>query len=138
MHKNITVEVTINKPIATVWKFWTAPKQIVNWNFASDDWECPRAINDLKVGGHFSYIMAAKDKSASFDFNGEYTAVDYCKLLAYTIQGGREVTVKFEETPTGTRLIETFEMETTNSEEKQRSGWQSILNNFKKLVEASK
>jgi hypothetical protein len=32
-------------------------------------------------------------------------------------------------------VVETFEMENENSEEKQREGWQAILNNFKNYVE---
>ena len=35
----------------------------------------------------------------------------------------------------GVRVRVTFEAETTYSEEQQRSGWQAILDNFKKHVE---
>jgi hypothetical protein len=33
--------------------------------------------------------------------------------------------------------VETFEAESTNSIDMQRGGWQAILNNFKKYVEAN-
>jgi hypothetical protein len=33
------------------------------------------------------------------------------------------------------KITEVFDPEQENSEEMQRSGWQSILNNFKKAVE---
>ena len=41
------------------------------------------------------------------------------------MQGANGVTVRV-----------TFDAETTHSEEQQRQGWQAILNNFKKYVEA--
>jgi uncharacterized protein YndB with AHSA1/START domain len=71
----ITVEVVIKAPVSKVWEFWNKPAHITNWAFASDDWEAPTAENDLRVGGKFKTVMAAKDKSVSFDFAGMYTAV---------------------------------------------------------------
>ncbi len=50
----ITVEAKIEVPIEKVWECFTKPEHIVNWNFASDDWCCPTAMNDLKAGGKFS------------------------------------------------------------------------------------
>ncbi len=47
----------------------------------------------------------------------------------------RHVQITFEETPQGTRVVETFDPEDENPEEMQKSGWQSILDNFKKYVE---
>lgn len=34
----ITVQTKINASIQKVWKCWTTPDDIVNWNHASDDW----------------------------------------------------------------------------------------------------
>ncbi len=132
----ITIETVVNAPIEQVWEFWTQPKHIVNWAFASDDWEAPAAENDLRVGGKFSTIMAAKDKSASFDFNGVYTDVKEHALIEYDIEDGRHVKIEFKKTPEGVHVVESFESEDENSEEMQRAGWQSILDNFKKLVES--
>ena len=137
MEKTITVETIVHADISAVWKAWITPEDIVQWMHAEDSWECPKAENDVKVGGHFSFIFAAKDKSASFDFNGVYTAVVPNELLAYTIEGGRTVTVAFADSQDGVRIAETFEMETQNTEEKQRAGWQAILNNFKAHVEGA-
>lgn len=136
MNKTITVEVLVNVDGTQIWDFWNNPEHIVNWAFASDDWECPKAENDLQVGGHFSYIMQAKDKSTSFNFHGMYTEIDPGKLIRYTMEGGRQVTVLFNATDDGIEIIETFEMENVNPEEMQRSGWQAILNNFKKYAES--
>ena len=134
--KPITIHVVVNTPIETVWDCWVNPDHITQWAFASDDWEAPAAENDVRVGGTFKTVMAAKDGSARFDFGGVYTAVDQHKHIAYTIGDGRTVTVDFETTPNGTKVTETFDPEHENSEDRQRSGWQAILDNFKKHVES--
>lgn len=137
MDKNvITVETILKAPLLKVWDCWNNPQHIVHWAFASDDWEAPHAENDLRVDGKFKTTMAAKDKSQSFDFTGRYTTVKEHELIEYTADDGRHVKVEFNEVPEGINLIETFEPENENSEEKQKSGWQAILDNFKKYVES--
>lgn len=134
----ITIQTLVKAPLNKVWEAWNEPKHITNWAFASDDWEAPAANNDLRVSGRFKTTMSAKDKSASFDFTGTYTAVKEKELIEYTMDGDdqRHVKVTFEETPEGVLVTETFDPETENSEELQRNGWQAILDNFKKHAEA--
>jgi len=134
----ITVEAIIHAPMEKVWKFWTKPENIVKWAFASDDWEAPHAENDVRVGGKFKTVMAAKDKSTSFDFTGVYTNVKNHELLEYNIDDGRHVKVDFVELSEGVRVTETFEPEKINPEDMQRSGWQAILDNFKKYAKGNK
>jgi uncharacterized protein YndB with AHSA1/START domain len=133
----ITVQSVVKAPIEKVWEFWTKPEHVVHWAFASDDWEAPAAENDLRVGGKFKTTMAAKDKSTSFDFTGVYTNVKEHELIEYDIDDGRHVKVEFTELPEGVKITETFEPENENPKEMQRSGWQAILDNFKKHAEAS-
>jgi uncharacterized protein YndB with AHSA1/START domain len=133
----ITVETTINAPIAKVWEYWNEPDYITHWAFASDDWEAPSAENDLRVGGKFTTTMAAKDKSESFDFSGTYTDVKEHELIEYDMDDGRHVKIEFSEVPEGVRVTETFDPENENTEELQRSGWQAILENFRKYVESN-
>lgn len=133
--KTITVETVINAPIEKVWEFWVEPKHIVKWCFASEDWEAPRAENDLRVDGKFNTRMSARDGSSGFDFEGVYTDVRKFELLEYKIADGRTVSISFNPVAEGIKIVEVFEMEDENSEELQRSGWQAILNNFKKYVE---
>ena len=78
--------------------------------------------------------MAAKDKSETFDFTGVYTDVSEHELIEY-LDDGRHVKVEFKESPEGVEVIERFDPENENSEEIQKSGWQAILDNFKKYVE---
>ena len=133
----ITVEATINAPVAKVWEFWTAPEHITQWCFASDDWHAPKATNDVRVGGDFSTTMAAKEGSFSFDFGGTYTEVKNNEVIGYTMGDGRVARILFKDNGNTTDIVETFEAETENPVEMQQGGWQAILNNFKKHVEGN-
>lgn len=133
----ITVEVTIDAPIKKVYDYWTKPVYIKKWNHASDDWHCPKATNDLKKGGRFCYTMASKDGKMSFDFEGVYIGIKDCEFIHYQIADGRNVEVSFIQMEDKVKVIETFEAEQVHSVELQFEGWQSILNNFKRLVEES-
>jgi uncharacterized protein YndB with AHSA1/START domain len=132
----ITVQAVINAPVGQVWKLYTEPEHVVQWNNASDDWHTPRAENDLKVGGKFLYRMEAKDGSSGFDFDGTYTQIKTNEAIAYSIADGRKVQVVFTKGDAKTKVAVTFETESTNPVEMQRGGWQAILNNFKKYVES--
>lgn len=133
----ITVETTINAPVATVWRKWTSPDDIIEWNNASDDWHTTRAENDLHIGGKFLSRMEAKDGNRGFDFVGTYDNINTNELIEYTIADGRKVKIVFAIVEGITKIIETFETEGTHTIEQQRYGWQSILDNFKKYVEVN-
>ncbi len=132
----ITVESTINAPVEKVWEYWTEPDHITKWGFASDDWHTPWAKNDLRKGGAFSSRMEAKDGSFGFEFGGIYDEVETNKYIAYTMGDGRKVEIWFKPSGDTTTVTESFEAESENSEELQRSGWQAIMDNFKKHTEA--
>lgn len=131
----ITIQSTVNAPIKKVWEFWTLPEHITQWSNASDDWHTPSATNDLRKGGAFSSRMEAKDGSMGFDFGGTYDEVKQHELIEYTIGDGRKVKVTFTPDDNQTKVVETFEPEGQNPVEMQRSGWQAILDNFKKYTE---
>jgi uncharacterized protein YndB with AHSA1/START domain len=134
-NKSVTIEIMINRPIDQVWLKWTLPQHIMEWNNASEDWYTPSAKNDLRAGGNFNYKMAARDGSYSFDYSGIYDEVSFGKKIAYTLGDGRMVVVEFIELDEFVKVVETFEVEDTNSLEMQRDGWQAILNNFKRYAE---
>lgn len=136
MSTRITVSAQVNKPLAQVWQCWTEPAHITQWNAASDDWHCPKATNDLRKGGSFSSTMAARDGSFSFDFSGVYDDVQPQKLIAYTMADGRTCAIIFAEEGGSTRITESFDAETLNSVEMQRTGWQAILDRFKSYTES--
>lgn len=130
----ITVEATINAPVAKVWKAWNTPSDIMEWNTADPSWHTPSSENDLRVGGKFKNRMEAKDGSFGFDFEGIYDNVELYKEITYTMSDGRKATTLFTEQSGKTRVETTFDAETENDPEMQQQGWQAILNNFAKYV----
>lgn len=131
----IRIQSLVKAPLEQVWRVFTEPAHIMQWNAAIAEWHCPAATNDLRVGGNFSYTMAARDGSFSFDFGGTYTAVEPMRHIAYTLEDDRKVKIDFSETADGVMVIEDFEPEQTNSIEMQQGGWQAILNNFTSYCE---
>jgi uncharacterized protein YndB with AHSA1/START domain len=134
--KPITITSSIKAPIAKVWECWTNPEHVKNWNFASIEWHCPDAKNNLTIGGEFHYTMAAKDNSMSFDFWGTYQDIIIEKQIEIVLGDERKLRVTFEEIEDGVLLTEAFEPEHENPIEIQQTGWQMIVDNFKKYVEA--
>ncbi len=135
MTTKITVNVTVNAPVNTVWDCWTSPEHITKWNFADPSWQCPSATNDLRVGGKYSARMEAKDGSFGFDFEAFYDVVTHHQELTYTMGDGRKATTLFENNGNSTNVTTTFDAEAENSVEMQQQGWQAILNNYKAYTE---
>jgi uncharacterized protein YndB with AHSA1/START domain len=133
--ETIIVEALVGLPLGRVWQYLTQPEYVTKWNFASDDWHCPNAENNLVPGGEFHYTMAAKDGSFSFDFWGTYKNIELEKYVEITLGDGRKMSVEFETVEAGTRVTEIFEPEKVHSLELQKTGWQAILDNFKKYAE---
>ena len=132
----IKIDIAILAPVQKVWDYFNKPEHIVNWNFASEDWHCPTATNDLRVGGKLETRMEAKDGSFGFDFVGIYDEIIPLKLIRYFLEDGRKVEVYFQEIdPNTTKVTEVFDPEAANSAEMRREGWYAILDNFHKYVE---
>lgn len=134
-HHWISVDVFVQAPLEKVWGYWTEPEHIKEWNAASPDWHTSEVVNHLRVGGHFTYHMEARDKSEGFDFSGVYTEIVLETAIAYTLKDGRRVRIVFEQKDDGVKITETFQTEELNPGESQQNGWQAILNSFKRYVE---
>ena len=139
----IHTEVLVNKDKEKVWQEYTNPESIKNWAFASDDWECPKASNDLKVGGKFLTRMQSKDGNYGFDFTGTYREVENLEKITYVMdkasseEKSRGCEITFEDVGNDlTRVIVVFDSENENPIEMQKNGWQAILDNFKKYIES--
>jgi len=133
----ITVSTVVPAPIWDVWRLYNSPEDIKVWNTASPDWHTTAATVDLRVGGRFCSRMEAKDGSFGFDFAGEYTKVQAPRCIEYRF-GDRVGQVEFSEGPAGVTVTVTFDAEQTHPEERQREGWQAILDNFGRHVVASR
>jgi Uncharacterized conserved protein len=130
----IAIETIVNAPVEDVWRAWTTPDDIKLWNTASDDWHTTKAFVDLRAGGSFSSRMEAKDGSTGFDFAGIYTKIITNELIECSF-GERMLRVEFSTGVGGVTIRETFDAESTHSIDRQREGWQAILNNFARYVE---
>ena len=134
MDQKIVVASRVSAPKNKVWEVYTQPQHIVGWNFADLSWHCPRAVNDLRIGGRYVARMEAKDGSYGFDFEAVYLEINHEQNFTYEF-GGRLATVDFKEADGQTEVTVTFDPETENSVELQRQGWQSILDNFRTYCE---
>lgn len=135
MNTPITVETVIKAAAERVWKLWTTPADIIQWNNPSGDWQTLRVDNDLKIGGKFLFRMEAKDGSDGFDFGGKYDKVITNELIEYTLDDRRKTAVEFIANGNSTILIETFDPEAKTPVDIQKNFCQSVLNNFKRYVE---
>ncbi|MBA4174618.1 MAG: activator of HSP90 ATPase [Hyphomicrobium sp.] len=133
--QSIAIGTVISAPLERVWQAYTAPADITHWNFANDDWCCPSAALDLRVGGAYKARMEAKDGSFGFDFEAVYEEVEPYKAITLVMSDGRRARTTFEAIGNGTKVTTIFDAEEQNSVEMQRSGWQAILDNFRRHVE---
>ena len=131
----ITVEATVAAPVSDVWRAYTTPEDIKQWNAASPDWHTTAASVDLREGGAFSSRMEARDGSMGFDFAGTYTRIVPNQLIEYAF-GDRSAKVEFIEQDKGVLVRVCFDPENEFPPEQQRQGWQAILDSFARHVQA--
>lgn len=136
MTSKIIVETCVRALVAEVWRAYTTPEDIRQWNAASPDWHTTAATVDLREGGAFSSRMEAKDGSMGFDFAGTYTRIVPNQRIDYAF-GERSATVEFIDQGDGGVLVRvSFDPENEFPLEQQREGWQAILDNFARHVQA--
>ena len=80
--------------------------------------------------------MEARDGSFGFDFEAVYEEVKPHDALTMAMSDGRKARTTFEPAGGKTKVTTTFDAEEQNPIDMQRDGWQAILNNFKRHVEA--
>lgn len=132
--QKITVQTNVATDLKKAWDYYTQPQHITKWNFASEEWCCPKAENDLRVGGKYFTRMEAIDGSFGFDFEGYYTEIIPEKLLEYTLTDGRTVRVNFHPRDAEVLVEVSFDPDLENELDLQKQGWQAILDNYKKQV----
>jgi uncharacterized protein YndB with AHSA1/START domain len=85
--EKLTIRATVLADKQKVWEYYTQPEHITKWNFANDDWCCPSASNDLKIGGRYVARMEAKDGSFGFDFDAVYIEINQGQNFIYEFGG---------------------------------------------------
>jgi len=132
----IQVETVVEADLDRVWEAYNNPADIKQWNTAQDDWHTTESTVDLREGGTFRSRMEARDGSVGFDFEGTYTRIVPHRIIEYRMSDGREALVEFDERDGAVHVRVTFDAENENPPELQRQGWQAILDNFGRHVEA--
>lgn len=133
----LTVAARVPVSPTRAWELFTNPHAVTQWNFASDDWQCPSASIDLTVGGVHRARMEARDGSFGFDFEGVYSEVEAPHALTLVLGDGRKARTTFTQSADGTLVETVFDAEDQNPPEMQQAGWQAILNNYRKHVETA-
>ena len=136
MTEAITITTIVRAAKEKVWDCYTLPEHIIRWNFATPDWHCPAAHNNLTLGGTYHARMEAKDGSFAFDFKATYQKIIPYDSFQFVMEDGRKVHFSLEESDAGTRVNIVFDAENVNPVEMQRQGWQAILDNFKNYTES--
>lgn len=126
----ITIQTQLNISPERAWELYTAPKHITQWNFATPDWHCPWAKNDVQVGGTYQALMQAKDQSFEFVFEATYTDIVVGHYFVYVMPDQRTIRVDFQPLESGTQVTITFDPENENPIDLQRQGWQAILDQY--------
>jgi uncharacterized protein YndB with AHSA1/START domain len=135
MSAKVTIQSVVKNSVDKVWAGYNEPKHITQWNFASPEWHCPRAENDVRVGGKMKSRMEAKGGSFGFDLEATYDEVIPNKKISYTMPDGRKVITTFEASGNSTKVTTQFDPENQHPVDFQKVGWQSILDNFQKYAE---
>ena len=126
--RTLTLVRVFDAPRELVWTAYTDPKHVTKWLFAND-WECPSAEIDLRVGGAFNIGMRPADHSEEgFMLGGTYREVVKPERLVQEIGDGRTITTSFDEVLGGTRLTVSVQM--AMDEAQERAGYAQILDHF--------
>ncbi|SCY15848.1 SRPBCC domain-containing protein [Paracoccus tibetensis] len=138
MTERITITAIVNATPDEAWAAYTSPEAIMAWNKASPDWHCPSATVDLRPEGRHVARMESRDGAFGFDFGGTYEEVQAPDALTLRLDDGRRTSTTFVTEGTGTRVTTVFEPESSNPVEKQRAGWQAILDSYAAYVNRSR
>lgn len=85
MSDNVVISRILNAPLATVWKMWTDPDEIVKW-WGPAGYTSPSAQLELREGGSYVFAMQAPDYQGgekSFT-SGKYKEIAHMKKLVFT------------------------------------------------------
>ncbi len=133
----ITVQAETKASLASLWSAATTPEAIQVWNAATDDWHCPSAEVDLRVGGKMKSRMESIDGRRGFDFTATFTAIEPHQRLEYQLSDGRTVELTMKEKEQLVHVQQTFDAEGDIDPEQQKIGWQSLMDSFVSFAEAN-
>jgi uncharacterized protein YndB with AHSA1/START domain len=137
----LRLERSFDAPAEDVFDAWTNPEVLRRWWCAGTDWRTPVAEVDLRVGGGYRLSMEDPEASARYTVRGEYIEVRRPQRLVYSWswedsggQPGHVSTVAVDFLGDGQRttvVVEHSGLESADSREKHRVGWEGCLENLK-------
>lgn len=85
MTNDVVITRILNAPVATVWKMWTDPEEVVKW-WGPADYTSPSAQVDLREGGSYVFAMRAPEYQGGEESftSGEYKEIVPMKKLVFT------------------------------------------------------
>ncbi len=135
----ITIKTSIAASIDDVWSAFNDPQHILQWD-TSDDWLTTHVSNDLRIGGKLILTIKGNNEPAQFTVAATYTKLEPKSLIEFSMDDdqtlNRMVQMQFLITDIGVMVIQTFDIDTTLSIDKQRSDWQNVQNRFAQYVES--
>jgi len=138
----LRLERLIAAPPEHVFELWTEPEQMVKW-WGPEGYDIPVHALDVRPGGRWRTTMRHAS-GRELTVSGMYRNIEPPRRLVFTwgwedekgVRGHEtEVTVTFEATPGGTRLVllqQTFE--TKESRDRHSHGWSSTFNKLAKAA----
>ena len=81
---------TINAPNRKVWELFTK-QSISSTGILHESWHCPKAENNLEIGGEFFIPWRPKINLVSFVFTALTQKLFRIKKIEYFIEDGRKV-----------------------------------------------
>jgi uncharacterized protein YndB with AHSA1/START domain len=125
----------------TLFALWTEPARLLQW-WAPDGYELSVHALDTRPGGHWRTILRRPDGS-KLAMSGVYRIVEPPKRLTFTwawddesgVRGHEtEVTVNFEATPGGTRLVLVQQrFESQQARDNHTIGWSACFDRLAKI-----
>ncbi|HUB36757.1 MAG TPA: SRPBCC domain-containing protein [Solirubrobacteraceae bacterium] len=124
-----------------VFDAWTHPELLRRWWAADPSWPTAVAEVDLRPGGRYLLSMEDPSTGATHTVSGEYREIDPPNRLLYTWQWelddggwGHESTVAVHFLPDDSRttvVLEHTGLESPDSRDRHRSGWEGCLESFR-------
>jgi uncharacterized protein YndB with AHSA1/START domain len=136
----LRVRRTFDARAEEVFDAWTNPEVLRRWWGANPSWRTPVADVDLRVGGHYRLSMEDPDAGTVHTVVGEYQEVRRPRRLVYSWcweQGGEVTghvsTVAVDFVAEGERttvVLEHSDLESRESRDRHRQGWEACLEMF--------
>ncbi|WP_284653061.1 SRPBCC family protein [Flavobacterium terrisoli] len=82
-NKTISIERTLNLPLANVWKAFSEADSFKKW-WGPNDYFCPECTIDFKIGGKYLACMESKKNGEKIWSTGSFLEINDYRKIVYT------------------------------------------------------